>query len=154
MFTSADLPVPIDTLWGFVALQYHTLILNRILVVCVGKKSLVALVGGGPVASPRTVIASMQEPAWWVRRDKLSSYPTLNLEDDAVLKVSRANFRMSFIDMASVEYNAAKKWDMGAVPYSGRTFVKTNHAQREFILIGTENGEEVRDRLVSAKACA
>jgi hypothetical protein len=151
MFTSADLPVPTDTLWGFVALQYHTLILNRIVVVCVGRESVVVLVGGGLVVSPHVATARMHDPNSWVRRGKLSKYPTLNFEDDAVLHVARANFRMPFTTMGSIEYSAAKKWGMGSVPYSGRVFIKTADDQREFILIGNENGEAVRDRLTSAK---
>jgi hypothetical protein len=151
MFTSADLPVPVDTLWGFVALQYHTLILNRIVVVCVGKKSLVGLVGRGPIASPLLVAPSMHDPNWWVRREKLSKYPMFNIENDALLSVARANSRMPFIDISAVEYSAQKKWGMGAVPYSGRVFIEMHGEKREFILIGTENGEAVRNRLSSAR---
>ena len=43
------------------------------------------------------------------------------------------------------------KWGMGSVPYSGRLLVSRNDRTRiELILLGTQDGPRLRDRLQAA----
>ena len=150
MFGPSDLPVPLGAIWGFVALQYHTLILNRVYVVCVGTDSLIGLVGRGIVAQPVLVAEAMFNPTWWPRRAKLLKYPPLQFADQAVVSAASANFRVSFGDVESITYTADKKWGMGTVPYSGRIFIGVGGKAREFILLGREDGRAVCNRLRQA----
>lgn len=150
MITSSDVPQISGVKWGFVALQYHSLILNRVYLVCIGPNAIVGLVGGGPVISPLIVTEKMQYPFNWVSQRKLQTYSGLTLETAEVQKRAFANFIIPFEKVLSVSFTHDAKWGMGAVPYSGRVFVQTPHKKHEFILLGKESAEEVCKRLAAA----
>ena len=147
MFAPSEIPVPEGTLWGFVALQYHTLILNRVYAVCVGAGSLVALVGRGAVISPPVARENMSTPLWWLRREKMATYANLELNEEAVTKAAFANLRIPIHAIESITFTTDAKWGMGNVPYSGRIIVVAAGRRREFILLGKENGAAVCERL-------
>jgi hypothetical protein len=150
MFAASEIATTEGTLWGFVAMQYHTLVLNRVYVVCVGVDSLVGITARGLVASGK-VNESMFNPLYWARTSNLEKYARYQISDQVVIDSARANFRMLFSEVQSVTYSSDAKWGMGAVPYSGRIFVTASAKNHEFILLGKEDGIAVRDRL--RKSC-
>jgi len=69
---------------------------------------------------------------------------------DASLAEDVADFTISRDQIESVEFDPTAKWGMGAVPHTGKLYVKMRDGnRREFIILGAQNGHEIEEQLVS-----
>lgn len=151
MTASIEPLLPAGADWAFVALQYHTLILNRVYVVCVNANKVVGLAGNGVIAAPPRVTPEMYEPWFWVNLAKFQRYTHLHIDSGEILREAKPNFAIPFEDITVVEFSDDSKWGMGTVPYSGRIIITANGKRREFILLGRQDGKGIRKSLVGAR---
>jgi hypothetical protein len=67
----------------------------------------------------------------------------------------RGGFFIERSAIVSVEYDERQKWGMGGIPHSGRMKVKlVGGKNREFILLGCEIGDELKDKIVTTLGIA
>lgn len=92
---------------------------------------------------------SMHNPEAYVDSTMAAKYPDLPSDIPGFLKANNQNFIIRKKDIADITFNPQKKWGMGYYPHNGRVIVKVkekvynNKTEREFILIGDQNPEEV-----------
>lgn len=141
----SDLRQP--ALAGFVAMEYFWGIFNRTFLVFIAPEGLYGWRVSGPVTNTnRTYYEPWEEM----------------LKDNEFMRDRRAIQRLSrlhggfFLGRAAIdriEPDDRQKWGMGGILHSGRIhlFLKTGRS-REFILLGVQFPEDVRDRVVSTLA--
>jgi hypothetical protein len=79
----------------------------------------------------------------------VAKYRNLDAGSPEFLAKDRANFRLGKDEVDGVEFTADAKWGMGKVPYSGRLIFSLNGGRkRELVLLGTQDGPRLRDRLI------
>lgn len=142
-------PGPLGYDWGFVALSYHTLILNRAYLVLVGDGVVAGAVARRILMSPRPSPADEWYDPWFYTKERLvRRYNGIDVRSDAFLAVDRGGFRIDRRDLADVSVDLSPKWGMGYVPYSGRIILRTRDGRsRELILLGRQDAVGIRDRL-------
>ena len=128
---------------GFVAMEYYWLILNRTCVVFIAPEGLFGWRAQGMVTN--------------VDRNYYEPYQQM-LEDTEFLRAREAIKKLSqlrggfFLERSKITSVAAydrQKWGMGGILHSGRILVRLNSGQsREFILLGSVDREDVRNRIV------
>jgi hypothetical protein len=81
-----------------------------------------------------------------------SKYASMDVASEEFLTCCRANFRIVKSEIQDVEFSQEPKWGMATVPYSGRIFLcmKTGKSI-ELILLGNQDGTQIRERLKAAK---
>lgn len=147
----SESPAISDPHWSFIAMQYYALILNRTYKVWVTEKYICAGRVEHAIASPPSYLSV--GPQWqnaqnYSEPEFEKKYSNIDITSDAFLKVDKANFRILREDITGITY-FPKKWGMGRVPYSGRLVLKTRNGNvYEFILLGKQNAEEIRQRLL------
>jgi hypothetical protein len=81
---------PLGYDWAFVALSYHTLILNRAYLVLVGDEVVAGAVARRIVMSPGTAPADEWHNPWFYTKDRLvRRYNGIDVRSDAFLAVDR-----------------------------------------------------------------
>ena len=138
--------------FSFVAMEYYGLILNRTFRVSLAAEGLqgtlvrgITTVRGGVdpltewVTSSLAVSGDLQNPNSYVSRELAASS-----------REHRSNFLMKYADISSVTYDSRRKWGMGYYPHDGRVYVRTRTSKREFIILGSQSGGQIRDRIESA----
>jgi hypothetical protein len=135
--------------WAFVALSYHTLILNRAYVVLVSEEVVAGAVARRIVMSPGAAPADEWNNPWFYPKERLvRRYNGIDVRSDAFLAVDRGGFRIDRRELADVTVDLSPKWGMGYVPYSGRINLRTRDGRsRELILLGRQDAGLIRDRL-------
>jgi hypothetical protein len=140
---------PLGYDWAFVALSYHTLILNRAYVVLVSDEVVAGAVARRIVMSPGTAPADEWYNPWFYTKERLvRRYDGIDVRSDAFLAVDRGGFRIDRRELADVTVDLSPKWGMGYVPYSGRINLRTRDGRsRELVLLGRQDAGQIRDRL-------
>ena len=141
-----------DGIWGFVALEYYWLILNRRYLVTVGPAKIVGLRVGGVVVSPSRFSPGMDSPnpLDYVDSDLEDSYDGVDPFSVTALRMDSANFSIDRASVTSVAFYRAK-WGMGAVPYSGRVVLYSDRRRiKELIFLGDQDGAGIARKLGAA----
>lgn len=144
----------------FIAMQYYGLILNRTYLVLAVNHHLVGLVANGPVSEkndhdPLThlittslaVKGDLNNPFSYLNEKYLAKARNLDLLADDLSQANRANFRIGFEEITSVEFDPSKKWGMGNYPHSGKLHIGVRGRKREFILLGKQSGPFLADNI-------
>jgi hypothetical protein len=134
--------------WTFVAMQYCWGFLNRTYLVFVTDDVICAGKVLGVLPSPMVRDDRWKDPLFYVDPDKAAEYVNIDLKSSSFRSISKANFQILRKSIEEVNYNPQPKPGMGAVPSSGRIFLKLkNRKTVELILLGTQDGQEISERL-------
>lgn len=137
-----------DSAWTFVAMQYYFGILNRTYLVFVTDNLLCGAKVKGAIPAPRAPDARWQNPLFYVSPDLADRYTSMDLAAEDFLSACRENFRIVRNEIRDVEFSQKPKWGMATVPYSGRIFLRLKNGRSiELILLGTQDGARIRERL-------
>jgi len=129
----------------FVALEYYGLILNRTYFVSLVNGYLCGAATGGLLANGRKPL----NPNWYVNQEGLKRCRDSGMGSDSFLELDKNNFRIGREELIAIEFDDSQKWGMGVVPYSGRLRFKFSDGNsREFILLGYQDGEKLKQNLV------
>jgi hypothetical protein len=134
---------------GFLAMEYFLLILNRSFIVFTFPEGLYVSKFSGPVSS--------WTPFFFVPFEKIANDPDIvpGSEDFKDVMKPSGGFFIPRAEIASVDYVPTRKWGMGPVPHSGKLYVRlTSGKSREFILLGSQDGEAVRAAVLSGMPIA
>lgn len=146
----------------FVAMEYHSLILNRTYLVLFHEEHLIGIKVNGYVGAEldKDPLSNYISRIWAIKGDLKSSKSYINkkytkkiehldLLGDEILKIERANFRIPYSDITEVIHNEKKKWGMGYYPHDGRVRIKTKSGKKkEFIILGAQSGFNIKNRLL------
>ena len=137
-----------DAKWTFVAMQYYLGVLNRTYLVFVDDGYIAGAKVKGAIASPKLRDPRWDNPLFYVAPKLASEYGAMDIASRAFLERCRENFRVRLSDIRRVDFTAAPKWGMGAVPYSGRVLLHpTDGKVVELILLGKRDGMSVVNRI-------
>lgn len=142
-----DLPGPRGFTWGFIALEYYALILNRVMGVLFTSHYAVIVRVGDVVAAPTQVTEAHYDPLAYVTGRMARRYKAVAAESDEVLRIDRVNRRVPLSSIIGSRFEPRKKWGMGSVPYSGLVYLTQGSEERQFILLGNQDGNEIAARL-------
>jgi hypothetical protein len=148
----------------FVAMEYHTLVLNRTYLVIIVKDFLLGLKVNGAVSAEgghdllthaitRTmaVRGDLNNPFSYVKNKYLQPLLEEDIYLDFILENDKANFKIYKRDITGVTYDARKKWGMGPYPHDGKVYVQTaDNKKREFIILGNQSGKAIADRILQS----
>lgn len=143
----------------FIAMEYHTLILNRTYLVIITKDFLLGLkvngvvsVEGGNSSLARAITnelavrGDLNNPLSYVKNKYLQPLLEDDINLDSIVEKDKANFKIYKRDIVEVAYDQKKKWGMGYYPHDGKVYVKTvDNKKREFIILGDQSGKAVVD---------
>ncbi len=137
-----------DPKWSFAAMEYHAVILNRTFLVTVTATQMCGARVRGLLASP-----AESGPEW--DAVTLDSVERLLNRDDSVDIASEAYYRLDGMDfeialteLKRVRFDPSPKRGMGAVRHSGKLYLELESGvTREFVLLGTQNGTMICERL-------
>jgi hypothetical protein len=133
-------------LFGFVAMEYYWLILNRTYLVFIAPEGLY----GWRAQGPRTNF----NPSYFGPYQEMLEDNEFMRNRRAIEKLSqlRGGFFLQGSAIISVVADDQSKWGMGGIPHSGRIKVRLSSGKsREFILLGRVSPEGIRDRIVLAQ---
>lgn len=128
---------------GFVAMEYYYGILNRTFVVFISFQFLYGWRACGAVTNGNR---TYYEPLLEMLRD-----PDIARDRTAIEKLAklRGGFCYASSAIAGVAVDGRQKWGMGGIAHSGRINIRLiSGRRREFILLGDQIPEEVRDCIV------
>jgi hypothetical protein len=129
-------------------MEYCYGMLNRTYLVFVTTNTLCGARVRGPMSAPTIVSERWYSPYFYPRPRLVEKYAHMNIETASFLTVSGANFQIPRQQLERCEFTAEPKWGMGTLPYSGRLLVHLrNGTTREFILLGKQNGPDLRLKL-------
>lgn len=132
----------------FIAMEYYGLILNRTYFIAAARESISGLKVGGLVVNPPMARQELFNPRHYLGHADLNLFHGLLSQSRTELRSDHAHFNYPWSSVAGLSFNDKPKWGMGNVPYSGRLFVAlTNGRQREFILLGRQNGPDLLRQL-------
>ncbi len=142
----------------FVAMEYYWLIMNRTFLILITEKELIGIKVHGPISVestdhlvnllPLTIDGDLQNPYSYISTKYIDRIKDVELESTQFLKINRSNFRINRTDIVDVSYDKTKKWGMGYYPHDGKVYVKTrDYHKREFIILGTQSGENIKNRI-------
>jgi hypothetical protein len=147
---------PLNPKNHFVAMEYYGLILNRTFLILLAEKHMIGMVANGIVSAqsspdPLTAIVTgklsihgeLDDPHSYLNNKHLKQASNVDLLGDDFLKLNRANFRAGFDEVSEVSYDPRKKWGMGHYPHDGKVYVRMNGKKREFIILGSQSGQEI-----------
>jgi hypothetical protein len=137
--------------WSFAAMEYHAVILNRTFLVTVTATQICGARVHGLLASPPEF-----SPNW----DALSLDPVERLldRDDSVDIASEAydrldgmDFEIPLTELKRVRFDPSPKRGMGAMLHSGKLYLELQSGfTREFVLLGSQNGTMICERLAES----
>ena len=146
----------------FVALQYHTLLLNRRLMVFLTEKELVVLKVGGLLSdqhptsglanlilSPMQVPSGRMQALHYIQPKYVKKYAAFDELDRGIVEADPFNFAIPYAAIDEVWKVTKRKWGMGSVPYTGRLNVLTENKKYEFILLGDQHLDQIHSELLS-----
>ena len=132
-----------EPLQGFVGMEYYWGILNRTFVVFIAPERLYGWKASGPVTNANR---TYYEPFLEMFKD-----PDLMRNRVAIERLAklRGGFAYDRLSIATVDADDRRKWGMGGIPHAGRIHIRLNSGRKqEFILLGDQIPEEVRDSIV------
>jgi hypothetical protein len=146
-------------------MQFYYLILNRTYLIILGDTALIGVVGNGIVAAEGggdevtrliskslSVQGDLNNPFSYIKNSYIKNVENLDLEGEDILLQNRANFKIRYDDITSVKYDASKKWGMGYYPHDGKVYVKTRKGKKiEFIILGSQSGKSITERILRQK---
>jgi hypothetical protein len=151
----------------FIAMEYHTLILNRTYLVVIKKDFLLGLKVNGIVSveveameNPLTPIVArtfsikgdLNDPFSYVKNKYVLRLLNEDIDLDFILQKDKANFKIYKSDIISVTYNNSKKWGMGYYPHDGKVYIQTSDKKkREFIILGDQSCEAITDWITNTR---
>lgn len=132
--------------WHFVAMQYYGLILNRTYLVAVDESCI-----EGKVCRRLTAVEAGGGLTRYIT-GQLAVHGDLNdpysyMSDQKLARPHNADFSLSHSEITGITYNPKKKWGMGPYPHDGRITISTVNGQRELIILGTQPGKEIAERI-------
>lgn len=134
---------------GFVAMEYYFLILNRSFLVFTYPEGLYGWKFSG--------LVSTLTPLFFKPFEDMLSDPELipgSNEFKEIMKES-GSFWFPRNEIAAADFVPGLKWGMGTVPHSGKLYVRTTAGKsREFILLGSQDGDAVRAAVLSGTSVA
>jgi hypothetical protein len=140
--SASDMQQP--PLWGFVAMEYYRLILNRTYLVFISPEGMYGWKAEGIVTnSNRDYFQPYQE---------MLEDPVLLRDRNAIRKLSQlpGGFFLPVSEVSSVKVIDGQKWGMGGIPHSGRILVSLSSGKsREFILLGSVYNDGIRDKMLA-----
>jgi hypothetical protein len=142
----------------FVAMEYYWLILNRTFLVLITDYELIGIKVHGPIGVessdalvnllPLTVDGDLQNPYSYISAKYIDKIKDIDLKSNDFLKANTSNFRINKMDIIDTSYDKNKKWGMGYYPHDGKVYVKTRgEKKKEFIILGSQSGQEIKNRL-------
>jgi hypothetical protein len=143
----------------FVAMEYHTLILNRTYLAIITKDFLLGLkvndivsVEGGhnplthAITTSLAVRGDLNNPFSYVKNKYLQPLLSEDINLDFIVQKDKANFKIYKRDITDVTYDSRKKWGMGNYPHDGKVYVKTaDNKKKEFIILGNQPGAAIAE---------
>jgi hypothetical protein len=131
-------------LYGFVAMEFYWLILNRTFLVFASSDGLLGWRAAGPVTnSDRRYFEPLQ--AMVEDKELMRDLPAIRKLADLP-----GGFYFPRSKVASIVSDDRPQWGMGGIPHSGHVLVSlTSGKTRKLILLGETIPEEARDRIVS-----
>jgi tetratricopeptide (TPR) repeat protein len=131
----------------FAAMEYFALVLNRTYKIFATERLLCGAKVRG-VVSNNLRSPGLRDQRAWVRTGAANIYDRMDVASPAFLKMNAANFQIAWSEITQLEYLPGKKWGMGGLPHSGRLLIHmTNGKKRELVLLGDQNGEDIRRAL-------
>jgi len=130
--------------FGFVAMEYYALILNRTFVIFLAPGVLYGWKAQGPV--------SAATPKFFAPYREMLKDEAFTSELAAIKRLAAlpGGFVLPRPRIASVEFTPSRKWGMGRVRHTGRIFVTSDSGvRREFILLGEVDGPAIRQRILT-----
>lgn len=141
----------------FIAMEYYGLILNRVFLVLITEDNLVGLkvrgiIGsratGSPIASLITelvaVTNNLNNPYSYVNDKYFNKFDGLNINEEEILELSTANFKIEKSQIIESKYDPSKKWGMGEYPHDGKVRIKLVDGKRkEFIIMANQSGKNI-----------
>jgi hypothetical protein len=137
---------------SFLAMEYHTLILNRSYIVIVTAKTICGAKVFGTVGSPDNGFNAYQwtDPRNFIASKTLEKYHGVDPEAPAFLTISKENFQFPTSSVTAIGFRSRKKFSMGGVPHSGSLFVRIgDNRMREFILLGEQDGALIENLMLN-----
>jgi hypothetical protein len=142
----------------FVAMEYYRFILNRTFLILITSKELIGIKVNGlvgveshdPLVSlfPLTIDGDLQNPYSYVSSKYIGRMKNIDLTSNDFFQMNRSNFRINRSDIIETTYDKRKKWGMGHYPHDGKVYIRTsNNHTREFIILGSQSGQEIKNRL-------
>jgi hypothetical protein len=142
----------------FVAMEYYWLILNRTFLILITDKELIGIKVHGPIGVessdalvnllPLTVDGDLQNPYSYINAKYIDKIKDIDLKSNDFFRANGSNFRISKPDIIETSYDKSKKWGMGYYPHGGKVYVRTrDDKKREFIILGSQSGQEIKNRL-------
>jgi hypothetical protein len=145
----------------FVAMEYHTLILNRTLLILLTEGNLIGVVANGvvsaearpdPVSSAITsrlaIHGDLHDPLSYLREKYLAKVKGVDLLGPGLLASDKANFCAPYGEISEVTHDPSKKWGMSYYPHDGKVYVTTSRRKREFIVLGSQSGSAITEWLL------
>ena len=143
----------------FIAMEYYGLILNRTFLVLITENELIGLKvngivsvevnGGNPITQKITntmaITDNLENPYSYAKSSFLNRLAEKDIFSETILKDSFVNFKIPKSEINEVIYNKKKKWGMGPYPHDGKVYVKTKSKKREFIIMGNQSGENIKN---------
>lgn len=130
---------------GFVAMEYYCLILNRTFVVFCLEEGLYGWKAQGPVSN--------LNPSYFHPYLELLGAPALMRSSETVRSLAKlpGGFFLPRSTILQLEFDPSSKWGMGGIPHSGKLKVRlASRKSREFILLGSVQGEDIRNQILSS----
>jgi hypothetical protein len=142
----------------FVAMEYYWLILNRTFLILITDNELIGIKVHGPIGVesndavskllPLTVDGDLQNPYAYISAKYIERIKDVDLKSNNFLRADSSNFRINKSDIIETAYDETKKWGMGYYPHDGKVYVRTrDNKKREFIILGSQSGEEINNKL-------
>jgi heat shock protein HtpX len=130
--------------WGFIAMSYYRLILNRTFRVTVTDRHVCGARVRGLLSAPATVGPQHSDPEFYVHPALARRYDGVDPESDAFLAIDPVNFRIPRETILRVERITRRKWGLGGLPSSGRLVLHLQGGgRRELILLGVQDAEAI-----------
>ena len=128
---------------GFLAMEYHDLILNRTFFVFIASEGLYGWKTDGPVGA--------DQPTYFEQYAEIlkESDRMRNRETARRLSDLKGGFFIPRSDIVSANVIQKQKWGMGRVPHSGRVEIGlASGKSREFILLGKVDAESIQQQIL------
>jgi hypothetical protein len=149
----------------FVVMEYYWLVMNRTFLVVLVDGFMIGLKANGLIGAtsggdPATNIIAhvlanngdLTNPYSYINSRYINEVEKDDLFGENILKLHPSNFRISRKDVTDVQYRSDKKWGMGSYPHDGTVTVSIkNHSKREFIVLGNQSGENIRQWILNNK---
>jgi hypothetical protein len=136
-------------------MEYYGLILNRTYFIAAARESIAGFKVSGLVVSPPMARQELFNPRHYLGHADLNRFHGLLNQSRTELRSEHALFNYPWSTVARITFSSKSKWGMGNVPYSGRLFVTlTDGQQREFILLGKQNGPHLLEQLNAIRSAA